>query len=335
MSYKYTVIIPHYNNINGLNKLLSTIPSKNYVEVIIVDDNSHSKVTDYIDEFMVKHYENLTVLTNESGYKGAGAARNIGIKHAKGEFIIFADSDDYFVDNAFDTICSGLKKDCDICYFKPTSFCLVEKEKSDRHVRYAKLIDNYLQSECEDIRYKFYVPWSKVFRRKFLVENNVRFDEVLASNDVMFSLVSGSKANKISVLDEVFYCVTRGVGTLTVNRSKEVVFSRVEVALRESSYIINEKINTENHSVISVFNLAGDKIDPPLALSTLFAFSKGHLPFFPQSYKNYIKNPRLILNRILSKPVVDSSKSSKYKKYSFYCSLSILFLYECEMIIFS
>src|SRR5690554_7988035 len=101
MSFKYSVIIPHYNCEDGLERLLKSIPNKDTIEVIVVDDRSSTEL--FKDVINKSHLVNISGYINE-GVKGAGAARNIGLEKAKGEFLVFADSDDFFTLDAFKSI---------------------------------------------------------------------------------------------------------------------------------------------------------------------------------------------------------------------------------------
>src|SRR5699024_1760611 len=63
------------------------------------------------------------------------------------------------------------------------------------------------------------VPWGKVFRAEFIKANQITFDELIVSNDVMFSVKAGKQAKKISCSKSVIYCVTQNDGTLTTKKS--------------------------------------------------------------------------------------------------------------------
>ena len=91
-----SIIIPHYNSSNFLEKLLLSIPKKKDIQVIIVDDKSelsHLKVI-----YELKKIYSFDFFQNNRD-KGAGSCRNIGLEIAIGKWILFADSDDFFVNN--------------------------------------------------------------------------------------------------------------------------------------------------------------------------------------------------------------------------------------------
>ena len=300
---KYSIIIPHYNDTEGLNRLLASLPKRDEIEVIVIDDNSDVN-GESISELGAKYqYLNIRFFSNTKGVKGAGACRNIGLELVTGAYVLFADADDYFLSNAFDILENVLKDspEHDIYYFKPTSQCLVTGKLSDRHITYANLVDSYLNSGSEEIKHKYYVPWSKLFLTKFLADNNCTFDEVIASNDVMFSVKSGFLAKNIKAYNDSIYCVTRGKGTLTVNRSKNIQLSRLHVLIRESEFIFKNKINVSKESVVGLIRDYFKVIDLRLFNLLMQSYFKGYLSFFPQSYSEYIKSPKMIIQRIKRK----------------------------------
>src|SRR5699024_5954198 len=99
-----SIIIPHFNSVKLLEKLLLSIPKYNDIEVIVIDDNS----TEGIEKFSILkksvEFEHIKFLMNNTGVQSAGTCRNIGLKAATGKWILFADSDDYFLPGFYDGI---------------------------------------------------------------------------------------------------------------------------------------------------------------------------------------------------------------------------------------
>lgn len=229
-----SIIIPHYNSEKKLMRLLKTIPESDKIEIIVVDDNSEK-------ELNLKN-KNIIVKRNLSNKRSAGTCRNIGLSIASGRWIIFADSDDFFLPNAFKIIKNHLNSKEDIIYFTPTSIIEGTKNESFRHLGYKKLIDNYMNLALrEEIRYLFYVPWSKMIKSTLIREHNIKFDEVLASNDVKFSVLIGHFAKEISCSKEKIYCVTENKSSLTKKKDKEHLNSRIKVALNTNLFLKKNK----------------------------------------------------------------------------------------------
>lgn len=233
MACDISIIIPHYNSPKTLKKLIQTIGIHNNVEIIIIDDKSDK----YLDEFTsIKkacESEHIIFLNNNTALKGAGTCRNIGLDIAHGRWLLFADADDYFTEKWYLYVERYLNNsNIDIVYFKPTSISAKTGRQSNRHTTYEKMIEEYRSGDAASevkLRYYWCVPWSKLIRKELIDNNQVRFDEVRYSNDVMFSAKSGYFAEMISIDQNVIYTVTDDENTLTKNMSEEAFFIRCNV----------------------------------------------------------------------------------------------------------
>lgn len=231
-----SIIIPHYNSVDTLRTLLNSIPNKDDIEVIVVDDHSDVDISELAVEFMeVDFYK------QEDGLKWAGAARNLALKKAKGKYLLFADSDDFFLHDAFDIINEYIEKEFDIVFFSPTSQFIEDKMISDRHTGYALLVDDFIKDGNDEIKYKFHVPWSKLILRSLVVSNSIQFDEVIASNDVNFSLKCSFYARRIHADSRKIYCVVESLNSLTKIKSEAVIDSRFEALCRYNDFLSSHK----------------------------------------------------------------------------------------------
>lgn len=235
-----SIIIPHYNSVNSLEKLLSTIPLSEKIQVIIIDDNSNEISKKKLLELKQKYNDRIELLFNDRKIKGAGTCRNIGLDYAKGKWILFADADDYFINGFFKVISKYLNSDFDVVFFTPTSVETDTGNLSDRHLLFENLINEYLQFGKEKellLRYRYVVPWSKLIRRSFLDKYKITFDEVISANDVMFSTKVGYYMQKFTVSKEVIYCVTKSKGSLTTINSYEIFMTRLLVFVNYYNYL--------------------------------------------------------------------------------------------------
>lgn len=246
MSIKYSIIIPHFNSENSLNRLLNSIPSDDCIEVLVIDDQSS---TNYFEQ-VIKQSQLANVFGfKNDGAKGAGAARNIGLQKARGKFIIFADADDFFTENAFvyiDTAIKAIKEEgVGIIFFNVISENINTGEPGSRHLKSSTLVKNYINQSgkyYEDkIRLTHNVPWGKVFCSDFVKTNELKFEEVLVSNDVMFSVKAGKLADKIACFNDEIYCVTESENTLTTKKSLKNFWIRVAVYARYYNFLTVEE----------------------------------------------------------------------------------------------
>lgn len=279
-----TVIIPHYNSPSSLERLLSSIPRVDSCQVIVIDDHSSIDLTD-----VRRAFNWVEFLTQDVGKKWAGAARNKGLSHAWGKYVLFADADDYFVPEAFSTINPYLSGEHDVVYFSPTS-TYDDGTPSTRHYKYNDLVIKYLENSDDTIRYEYFVPWSKLFKLSFIKERNILFDEVVASNDVMFSLLTGFYGDNFKVSNETIYCVVESHNSLTKVISEQVVDSRFKVLCRYNDFVKRELCEGRQIAAVSCISRAR-KISLFKMLSVLFfSLHKGY-PIAPNKsgFKRWVK----------------------------------------------
>jgi len=234
----YSVIIPVYNCFDQLLCCLNSIPESEQIQIILVDDNSDNDIELYLKQ-KNEYKKNLTVVRNNRG-KGAGAARNLGLSLAKGKWIIFADADDTFVDEAFSVFGLYKESDYDLIYFAPCSKFSDTNKPAERHIYYKSLIDGFSLDDIDSVnrlRYQFGVPWCKMIKKDLITQHSINFDEVRYSNDVMFSVKIGHWAKNVLAVPRVTYCVTVTYGSLVNQISKESLQCRYEVLLRKNAFI--------------------------------------------------------------------------------------------------
>ena len=100
---KVSVIIPAYNAEQWITKCLESIPKRDDVEIIVVNDGSTDKTMGYLNNYKQFGYKDLIIIDYGEN-KGVSYARNVGIEKSKGEYIVFIDSDDYIYPKVFNKI---------------------------------------------------------------------------------------------------------------------------------------------------------------------------------------------------------------------------------------
>lgn len=295
---KLSIIIPHFNSIDLLKKLITSIPVIEDVEIIVVDDNSTEDTLELNRIKTDPKYKHVKYLTNSTSVQSAGACRNIGLEAAIGEWILFADADDYFTENFYEIVKKYFDSTYEVILFTPTSIYIDTKELSDRHIKFENNIKNYNKTQSVKnevkLRYEYVVPWSKMIKREFLQSNNIKFDEVIAMNDIMFSTKVGHYMNDFLASTEIIYCVTRNKGSLTMLMTKEVHDSRINALLRYYSFIIKH-VPKQQRKYLNLSSIS--------ALVRTYQSGLGFSEVF-RTYKKFRRNNIKTLDRRFLNPIV-------------------------------
>ena len=232
----YSIIIPHYKNVELLNRCVSTIPSRS--DIIIIDDHSE------IDKEIFYSYESLkrknVQIPSLMEGGNAGRARNVGLKYAKGKWLIFVDADDLIIDEEFILCDKYNNSKYDIIYFGVSSVDSDTLQKVERYKVYNKYIDlcdNISEENINMLRFRHDVPWGKMIRHELVKNNNIFFGETKYCNDTLFSTVTALYAKSVFAEKSLFYCVTERRDSLTKQRSIDSEFIRYEVMLNKNQIL--------------------------------------------------------------------------------------------------
>ena len=230
----FCIIIPHKGIPDLLMRCLKSIPVSEDIQVIVVDDNSADADT-YLERYSELSRPYLEFVRTTKG-GGAGYARNVGLDRAKGKWILFADADDFFVEDMYDIICSYADSEADVIYFKNKSVLSDNISiKANRSSYVNGNIDQYLSDGDEwPIRANMYGPVCKMIKRSLLEKHHIRFDEIKCYEDNYCSLLIGYYAGTIKAVDKVLYVVTSRPDSLTAlhEYSSDWLRQRTEVLFR-------------------------------------------------------------------------------------------------------
>lgn len=202
----FSIVIPHKNTPELLRKCLDSIPQDDDIQIIIIDDNSDSDVVDF-SKFPGIGEDRTEVYLTKEGY-GPGYARNIGLQHAIGKWILFADSDDFFHSTILKVLDFARNSICDIIFFKPDSINLFDGTKGGRGVEYANRVDEALKNGNFQPILMYSSPCCKLINRAIIEQNNIRFPVIRYGEDVVFMAKIAINSNKCLAIDEVAYCIS-------------------------------------------------------------------------------------------------------------------------------
>lgn len=219
---KVSVIIPVFNTEKYLEKCLDSLicQSLEDIEIICVNDGS----TDNSQVILEKYAQldkRIKVLKQEN--KKQGAARNKGMEIATGEYIGYVDSDDWVDFDYFEELYIAAKKhNLDIALAtnvrigngKTKKRLKIEKEQIVLNLQEKLDLCNQFKNEC---------PTNKIYRRKFLIENNITWPEGVYCEDKLYTLKAIFWANGIvSVPDVNYYYFRRPNSTVKSNKQSKI-----------------------------------------------------------------------------------------------------------------
>lgn len=240
----YSIIIPHYNLPDLLERCLKSIPTRNDIQVIVVDDKSSDENRAKLKNMQAAFPDVQFVFCEKNG--GGGAARNRGLDEAKGDYILFADADDYFC-KGFESLLDKYSiQDNDIIYFN-TNFVNADTgdvAKQPNHV--AEIINIYKKVPEKGeklLRYYFGEPWCKMVRRSIIQKNKIRFEETKVHNDTQYSYLVGFFAKKLVVCDQPIYNYTIREGSVSRITSDDRLLTRVSVFARKNRFLQDNHID--------------------------------------------------------------------------------------------
>ena len=223
---KVSVIVAIYNAEKYLKECIDTLLAQSLreFEVICIDDGSTDNSYSILYEYSMKD-RRIKVYRQEN--KGAGAARNYGLTLAQGEYVLFVDGDDYFDKEMLkEAYRKALQDNSDICIFKSKQYDMETGKVSDCtfSLRTNELPEKRPFSVSDLTSSPFHVfmgwAWDKLYKKSFVLNNGLYFQEQRTTNDMYFVFASILRAGKITTVEKALYYQRRNVpGSLSATRA--------------------------------------------------------------------------------------------------------------------
>lgn len=252
---KLSIIVPVYGVEDYILEFLESIVPQlqDSTELIIVNDGSKDRSMFKCKEYLGCDFKNVVLLEQQN--QGQSAARNYGMKVAKGQYIGFLDSDDYVSDDYILKILNAIEsnKDVDIIDFKAVSFLdksnlqtsVINKNfKGGLYVK--ENIFSYLEDAFKECSWQ---SWLRVVKKSLI--KNVKFPTGLLIEDVHVFPILYLNSLKIYHIPEplVYYRLRAGSAVNTINKKQEKGYREALVKLID----IHDERNVVKYSIEKIF----------------------------------------------------------------------------------
>ena len=238
---KISIIIPVYNAGQYLSQCLDSLLKQTLreIEIICVNDGSSDNSFEILKHYKTK--DERIIIINQNN-QGQGSARNRAIDISKGEYIAFVDPDDWVEDNMFEYMYQKAKENnCDVVYCDYKVY-FEETKKFFLDYTLKKILKQNAKFSSKDIK-KYYLigipnyTWNKIYKRQFILDNNIRFSNYKMKEDNLFSI-------KVRLLSKNnYYCAKSFYNYRKYKRTREYyLYSHIpiEKLIKEIDNLLKE-----------------------------------------------------------------------------------------------
>ena len=215
---KISVIVPCHNAEKYINRSFDSLINQTFsdFEIIAVNNGSNDKTQDILEEY-AKKYDFISVINEKVG--DVSLARNIGLDHAKGDYIVFMDADDYMSSTFLEKLYEKVTSDnfdfvaCDVNIVYPKKEVIISSGINDT-------------TSLEEIKramifsYSSGVVWNKIYKRELL--NDLRFKENVWYEDVHFNFRLFPKVKHIGSVNEPLINYVQNTGSITYTYNEKL-----------------------------------------------------------------------------------------------------------------
>lgn len=224
---KVSVIIPMYNAENTIEECMDSLVNQTIfsdIELVIVDDCSTDRSPKIVMGYETRYPDSILFVRLDKN-AGPGNARNIAMEYASGEYIGFVDSDDAVQPTMYEKLYDkGNETDAD---YVDSGFY---DQKNDRAIIY---VSDELAGELDDKKRSDLIVvggfiWTKIFKRTFLISDNIRFRNEYVLEDTDFLIECTSRAERIGNVKEIMYIYRDSGGSLSkISQSMKYIHNQL------------------------------------------------------------------------------------------------------------
>lgn len=235
--YKVSVIIPTYNAEEYLSDLIAILRKQTLqdIEMIFVDDGSSDNGKEVIHEAM-KEDSRISYYYQDNS--GAGVARNTGLSHAQGKYVIWIDADDLYDENMIEELYNAAESasaDAVMCLFRRYNYWTNEQTEDEGYRKDKLPLDQVFCGKDIDRFCEWFNPGpiNKMYRREYIIENGLRYSSTRIANDVVFGCGAMMLAERVYCLSKNLLTVRRYVNENSISSTRKTYLEQSVQAIDE------------------------------------------------------------------------------------------------------
>ncbi len=253
---KVSIIMPIYNVAEQLEKAIQCALNQTYknIEIILVNDGSTDESGAICDRYGLK---DIRIIVIHQKNAGSGFARNAGLDRATGEYIYFADPDDYFEANLIEeNVAKAEETAADMVVFGYIDEVIDKEGKVTKTEKIPKLNGLIVK---EDFRNEFrkhyalspYALWNKLYKHDFLKKHPIRFTNQKVGQDALFNQAVGLDVETVFYHQKTYYHYVFREGSAVNRYRKERFYYEYNIANQFEEWMVYWKKSEEFHDLIN------------------------------------------------------------------------------------
>ncbi len=311
-----SIIIPCYNVEPYIDRCFHSLRNQTLgfekMELIFVNDASTDNTLQKLTELEQQYPENIIVINFEENRR-QGTARNVALEYASAPYIGYVDSDDWVERNMFKKMTDAIVKyDCD---FVECRWNLAKNEHQASPVKklgkpgYYDLTDTKVKADFIGTQIGLTALWNKVFKKSFLVENDIFCPEQIRYEDIFFCYLAFLYANSYYRMDDVLYHYFVNPEGTVQRKSQEYQFDKMDIAIGFLLECKNRGLYTDNPTTEK--ELAGNAAIDWMFLEKYYVYMLWEVFYeFPErSYSCFLQMQETV------KKLCPNYKTNPYRKW--------------------
>lgn len=254
MALKFSIIIPVYNVESYLQKCMDSVLDQTYpnFEIICINDGSTDTSLALLNAY--KLTDSRINIINQAN-QGLSAARNTGINAANGEYLVFLDSDDWIEKDTLEILAAKQSGEDMICFNGKLFYeqAGTENFDSSEEATYASGWDYYNIHAIKSYKFAFVCVVLRMYRRNFLLENNLFFKDGIYHEDNLFTPLACYYAQSVKIISDYLYHYRIRPGSITQTNSIVRKRDLINISNQLAQFFMS--VNTNKQTIYRILSI--------------------------------------------------------------------------------